>query len=101
MDRHDAGLNRIGSDLDQVKKDVHEIRVTLRERDQMMAFLRTVFLALLGVFLASGLGVVTQIGVTVYWAGQLNTTVNSLTTTVSDHEARLRETDKVYRMRNP
>lgn len=90
LSRHDKALGRIGTDLDQVKKDVHEIRITLREKDQMMHFLRTVFLALLAVFFSGVIAVIGQIGVTVWWAGQLNTTITLNQHSISDHESRIR-----------
>ena len=102
VERHDAALNRIGTDLDTVKKDVHEIRITLREKDQMMSFLRTVFLALLGCFASGVIAIIIQIGATVWWAGQLNTTMIINGKSISDHEIRLRseEMDSAARRAN-
>ncbi len=90
INRHEKALERIGEDMEQVKKDVHEIRVTLREKDQMMNFLRTVFLSLLGVFATGVFGVFIQISATVWWASQLNTTMESSQRTLTDLETRMR-----------
>jgi len=103
LHRHEKALERIGSDLDTVKKDVHEIRVTLREKDQMMNFLRTVFLALLGIFASGVIGIVVQVGATVWWAGQLNSTIAANQLAINDHEQRLRseELDSAARRHTP
>jgi hypothetical protein len=88
--RHDAALERIGNDLDQVKREVHEIRVTIRERDGQSQFLRTVFITLLGLFVSGVIAMLTQIGVTVYYAGRMASQLDHVVVMVEDHEARLR-----------
>lgn len=94
MNAHENALNRIGSDLDSLKKDLHEVRVTLRERDGMMNFLRTVFVTLLAVFASGVIAVIVQVGTTVWWAAQLNAAVESNQKTLADHELRLRTEEK-------
>jgi hypothetical protein len=87
MNNHDAALNRIGTDLDAVKKDVHSINITLRERENIISFLRTIFLSLLGVGLV-------QVCATIWWASQLNSTVQRNTQVISDHEMRIRQEER-------
>jgi hypothetical protein len=88
--RHDAALERIGRDLDTVKKEVHEIRVTIRERDGQAQFFRTVFITLLGLFVSGVIAMLAQIGVTVYYAGRMAAKLDHVVQMVDDHEARLR-----------
>jgi hypothetical protein len=92
--RHDAALERIGRDLDTVKKEVHEIRITIRERDGQAQFLRTVFLTLLGLFVSGVIAMLAQIGVTVYYAGRMTAKLDYMVLMVEDHEARLRIEEK-------
>jgi hypothetical protein len=92
--RHDAALERIGRDLDTVKKEVHEIRVTMRERDGQAQFLRTVFLTLLGLFVSGVIAMLAQIGVTVYYAGRMAAKLDHVILMVEDHEARIRAEEK-------
>jgi hypothetical protein len=92
--RHDAALERIGRDLDTVKKEVHEIRVTIRERDGQAQFLRTVFLTLLGLFVSGVLAMIAQIGVTVYYAGKMAEKIDRMVLVVDDHEARIRAEER-------
>ena len=83
IDRHDKALTRIGAAVDATQKDVHEIRVMIRERDGIMNFLKTVFIALCGIGLL-------QVGSTIWFASSLNTTVTANQSIISDHEARVR-----------
>lgn len=92
--RHDAALGRIGSAVDHVQGEVHEIRVTLRERDKMQDFLKTVFLTLLGCFAGSLLAIIVQIGTTVYFAGRMSEKLDRMSLSIDDHEARLRIEEK-------
>ena len=85
--RHDAALTRIGSNLEEVKFDLADIRITLRERDQIMGFIKTVFTAIL-------FGLLVQIGTTVWWAGRLQSSVETLEKVALDHEARIRLDEK-------
>ena len=87
LDNHDAALNRIGVDLDQVKREVHEIRVVLRERDGSMNFLRTVFLSILGVGLV-------QVASTLWWAATLTNKVEALIANSQDWETRMRASER-------
>lgn len=87
MNNHDAALNRIGTDLDVVKKEVHEIRIVLRERDTSMAFLRTVFLSILGVGLV-------QVASTLWWAATLTNKVEALIANSQDWETRMRASER-------
>jgi hypothetical protein len=92
--RQDAALERIGKDLDQVKREVHEIRVTIRERDGQAQFLRTVFLTLLGMFVSGVIAMLAQIGVTVYYAGKMAEKIDRMVLVVDDHEARIRAEER-------
>ena len=83
LGRHAKALERIGTHLDVMGKEVHEVRVTLREKDETTKFLKSIFSAIL-------VAVVLQLAGTVWWAAQLDSAVRVLTTAVSDHEARLR-----------
>ena len=87
MNNHDAALNRIGTDLDVVKKEVHEIRIVLRERDTSMAFLRAVFLSILAVGLV-------EVASTLWWAATLTNKVEALIANSQDWETRMRASER-------
>jgi len=83
LTEHDRSLEKIGEDVRSTKEEVHVIKVVLNERQNVIGFLRSVFLAILAV------GVV-QVGATIWWASTLNATVTQLVQKVADHEVRLR-----------
>lgn len=83
LERHDKALGRIGTDLDTVKRDIHEIRVVLRERDNTVSFLKTVFIAILAV------GIL-QFSATVWWAATVTSQLETMGEKVLDHETRIR-----------
>lgn len=85
--RHSTALGRISESLDHLQRETHEIRITLRERDETTKFLKSIFSGIL-------VAVVLQLAGTVWWAAQLDVAVKTLTATVSDHEARLRTSEK-------
>ena len=87
IERHDKTLEQINTGLIQAGKDIHEIRIMFRERDNTMAFLRNVFLALLGVGLV-------QVASSIWFSSALNTTVSRNTGVIADIEARLRANEK-------
>jgi hypothetical protein len=83
LERHSQSLRRIGDSLESLQRETHEIRVTLRERDQTTKFLKAVFNSIL-------VAVVLQLAGTVWWAAKMDAAVVAMTHTVSDHEDRLR-----------
>jgi uncharacterized protein YukE len=87
LERHSSALSRISDTLDSLQRETHEIRVTLRERDQTTRFLRASFNAIL-------VAVVMQLAGTVWWAAKMDAAVQAMTHTVSDHEDRLRHQEK-------
>lgn len=87
LERHSTALQRIGDTLEHLQRETHEIRVTLRERDQTTRFLRASFNAIL-------VAVVMQLAGTVWWAAKMDAAVLAMTHTVSDHEERLRDQEK-------
>lgn len=87
LERHSSALSRIGDTLDHLQRETHEIRVTLRERDQTTKFLKATFNSIL-------LAVVIQLAATVWWAAKMDAAVQAMTHTVSDHEERLRHQEK-------
>jgi hypothetical protein len=87
IDRHDKTLEQINTGLIQAGKDVHEIRIMFRERDNTMSFLRNVFLALLGIGLV-------QVASSIWFSSALNATVSRNTGVIADIEARLRANEK-------
>lgn len=87
LDRHSKALQRIGETLDSLQKETHEIRVTLRERDETTRFLKATFNAIL-------IAVVLQLAGTVWWAAQIDAAVKTLTSEINDHESRLRTEEK-------
>jgi hypothetical protein len=70
--------------LTLIGKEVHEIKVTLRERDKLGGFLQTAFVSILG---AIGLQFVTS----VWWASSVSNKLENSISVVADHEVRLRE----------
>jgi uncharacterized protein YukE len=87
LERHSSALSRISDTLDSLQRETHEIRVTLRERDQTTRFLRASFNAIL-------VAVVMQLAGTVWWAAKMEAAVQVMTHAVSDHEDRLRHQEK-------
>lgn len=88
LERHSSALSRISDTLDSLQRETHEIRVTLRERDQTTRFLRASFNAIL-------VAVVMQLAGTVWWAAKMDAAVQAMTQTVSDHEERLRSQERM------
>lgn len=84
LERHSKALNRIGESLDSLTRETHEIRITLRERDETTRFLKTSFNAIL-------LGILMQLAGTIWWAAKLDSAVETLSANISDHESRLRK----------
>jgi len=92
--RHSGALSRISDSLDSLQRETHEIRVTLRERDQTTKFLKTVFNSIL-------VAVVLQLAGTVWWAAKMEAAVQVMTHAVSDHETRLRQQENPSRTARP
>jgi phage shock protein A len=88
LERHSQSLRRIGDSLESLQRECHEIRVTLRERDQTTKFLKATFNSIL-------VAVVIQLAATVWWAAKMDAAVQAMTHTVSDHEERLRSQERV------
>jgi hypothetical protein len=91
---HSELLTKIGS-------EVHDIKVTLRERDRTHDFLRTVFLTLLGCFAGGALAMVVQVVVTVHYFGGMTEKLERVVRAVDDHEHRLREHSKYINRQSP
>jgi len=92
--RHEKSMAELSSDMAAVKQDVHEIKVTLRERDKMQEFLKTVFVGMLICFVGGMLGILVQVGMTVYYAGGVKMQLDQVITAVADHEARIRQEEQ-------
>jgi hypothetical protein len=99
--RHEKALERMGAILDTVQKEVHEIRVVLRERDKTQDFLRTVFLTLLGCFGAGSIAVVIQVFITVHYFGSMTEKIERVVRIVDDHEVRLRSNERDINKKSP
>jgi ferric-dicitrate binding protein FerR (iron transport regulator) len=91
-ERHSAALERIGGAMDQLQKEVHEIRVTLRERDKLGGFLQTAFMSILGVLII-------QIVTGIWWASTITGQMQAASSAIIDHELRLREHSKYINAR--
>jgi hypothetical protein len=81
--RNDASIRDIRANVDTMQRDLHEVRVTLRERDKNWAFIQSTFIALI---VAAGV----QISTTIWFASQLSATVEQHGRVLTDHEDRLR-----------
>jgi hypothetical protein len=97
VDLHETTLNTVVNDMGSLKKDVHEIKITLRERDNLMGFLKAVFISLLSISFLGLMTVGGQIVMTARWMAQtdmrftfMERTHADTEQTVADHEARLR-----------
>ena len=95
------GLGVVNKDLSALRQDVHEIKITLRERDNLMGFLKTVFVALLGIFVMGLIGTFGQVVMTARWMAQtdmkfevMTTAAQELKSLVADHEVRLRDVER-------
>jgi hypothetical protein len=101
VDQHDIALASVAKDIGTLKADVHEIKITLRERDNLMGFLKTVFLSLLSIFFVGLMGICGQVVMTARWMAQTDMQFANLLEAeadlkqiVSDHEERIRFEEK-------
>jgi hypothetical protein len=108
VDQHEAALSSLGTDIGALKRDVHEIKVTLRERDNLMGFLKTVFVALLSIFFLGLSAVVGQVVMTARWMAQTDmkfeaiaNSTHDIEADVADHEQRLRAHGSYINGQNP
>jgi hypothetical protein len=92
--RNDASIRAIQASLESVKRDTHEMRVTLRERDRNWTWVQSAFGALL-VF------AVVQIGTTIWFASQISAQVGQHERVIADHEERLRFHSNTLGRSNP
>jgi hypothetical protein len=81
--RNDASIREIRTNVETMQRDLHEVRVTLRERDKNWTFIQSTFVGLL---IAAGL----QISTTIWFASRLSATVEQHASDIADHEERLR-----------
>jgi hypothetical protein len=81
--RNDASIREIRASVESMQRDLHEVRVTLRERDKNWTFIQSTFIALI---VAAGV----QISTTIWFASQLSATVEQHGSILTDHEDRLR-----------
>jgi len=92
--RHEGSMSELSGDLNTLKKDVHEIKITLRERDKMQEFLKTVFVGMLICFVGGMLGILGQVGLTVYYSGGVKMQLDQVIASVVDHEQRIRTEER-------
>jgi hypothetical protein len=86
-DQHAKGLSDIGQSIVSLREEVHEIKITLRERDKLGSFLQTAFMSILGVL-------VVQLFASIWWASSLTHKLESSMARIEDHELRLRLIDR-------
>jgi hypothetical protein len=80
---HAKVVGEIGVSLGSLRDEVHEIKITLRERDKLGSFLQTAFMSILGVL-------VVQLFASIWWASSLTHKLETSMHKIEDHEARLR-----------
>lgn len=86
-------LEKIGTDLDVVKREVHEIKVVLRERDKLGSFLQTAFVSIL-----AGIGL--QFVAAVWWASTITSKMESVGATLSEHRTQIQKHQEII-YKNP
>jgi hypothetical protein len=91
-EKHSEALGRISDTMGQLQKEVHEIRVVLRERDKLGTFLQTAFISILAVLLI-------QLATGIWWASTITHKMENAGIAILDHEVRLREHSKYINAR--
>lgn len=87
LERHEKALERIGKEVEIVKLDIREFHMLIKT----LTFLRNLVLSLLAI------GVV-NVGTTIWFLSDLNSTVAQIAQKVIDYEARLRDLEKYNRI---